>query len=178
MALNISTPSLVRILHTASIVCMAATPIIVVAFLILTPINPTNVQAMVGSITVSPAATPWQLWTAVALDGFKVAVLFWTFNEMRKLFASYLKGQALTRASAHLIERIGRGLLGLAVLPFVLLPIKSVLLSMANPQGERMLSVGVSSTSVGFALTAGLLIVIGWAMREAVAAVDENKAFV
>lgn len=178
MTSALSAPSLVRILHVATVICMVATPIMVVAFLTFTPINPTTVQAMMDSLTVSTAATPLQLWAAVALNGLTVAVMFWTFNEMRKLFVSFQKGQALTVESAHLIERIGRGLLGLAVLPFILFPIKSVILSMANPVGERTLSVSLSSTSVGFALTAGLLIVIGWAMREAAAAVDENRTFV
>ena len=70
------------------------------------------------------------------------------------------------------------GFLALAIVPFVLIPVQSVLLSWANPAGQRSLTVSLSTAMLGFALAAGLLIVIGWAMRDASDVAAENRAFV
>jgi len=178
MSVKISPAALIRILYVTTVICMVAVPIIVIGILVATPITPDTVQAMVRAATVSPDATPLHLWAAIGFSGLGVLVLLWTLNEMRKLFAGYQRGEVLTTSSAHRIERIGWGLLGLAILPFVLLPIQTILLTLANPAGERVLSVGISSDMVGFALAAGLMIIIGWAMRQAADVADENRAFV
>jgi ABC-type transport system involved in cytochrome bd biosynthesis fused ATPase/permease subunit len=41
-----------------------------------------------------------------------------------------------------------------------------------------MLSIGLDQGTLGFLMAAGLLTVIGWAMREAAAVKAENAAFV
>ena len=97
---------------------------------------------------------------------------------MRKLFGAYVKGHVLTEASARLIQRIGQGFLALAIVPFVLRPVQSVLMTLANPPGERSITIGLDSDMIFFALSGGLIVVIGWAMREAADVAAENKSFV
>ena len=41
-----------------------------------------------------------------------------------------------------------------------------------------MIAIGVDGGTAGFLLSAALLVVIGWVMREAARAADENKDFV
>ena len=106
------------------------------------------------------------------------AILLWTLNEMRQLFTAFMHGDVLTDASAALIRRIGQGFLALAVAPILIGPAQSLLLSLANPPGQRSIALSIESDMVFFALSGGLIIVIGWAMREASAVAAENRAFV
>ena len=109
-----------------------------------------------------------------------VTVLLWlvVLDQMRRLFRCFASGQVLSDAVAGHIRRIGWGLLGLSIWQVLVVPVTSVLLTWDNPAGQRSLSVGLNSDMVGFALAAGLMIVIGWAMREGAAARSENQAFV
>lgn len=167
-----------RILHAVTVLAMVALPIAIAGFLLLTPLTPATLQAALETMTVSPDATSAQMIAAISLQLISPAILLLTLNEMRKLFVAYGKGDVLTDHSALLIQRIGRGFLALAVLPFLVRPVQSVLLSLANPPGQRALSIGITSDMVFFGIAGGLIIVIGWAMCAASDVAAENRAFV
>ena len=170
--------SLAKWLHIATLFYMVVLPIGIMVSLVLSPVDVETAQARIVSVAVSQDATQVQLWTAVLLQFLPVAVLLWTLNQMRLLFLSYQRKDVLTDQCARLMQRIGFGFLALAIVPFVLIPVQSVLLSWANPAGQRSLTVSLSTDMLGFALAAGLLIVIGWAMRDASDVAAENRAFV
>ncbi|MDX8352835.1 DUF2975 domain-containing protein [Cognatiyoonia sp. IB215182] len=108
----------------------------------------------------------------------KPIILLWILNEMRKLFVAYSKGAILTNRSARLIQRIGQGFVAMAVADFLFQPLFVLILTMANPPGSRSLAISLNSDMMFFALAGGLIIVVGWAMREAAAAAAENRSFV
>ncbi len=166
---------LAGVLRGLTIAAMIVLPVTVIGGLIAMPLVP---EMFSGDFTVSPDATSAQLTAAVALNLFSPLILIWTLNEMRKLFESYSKGEILTDHCALLIQRIGQGFLALAIVPFVLRPIQSVILTWANPQGGRSLAIGLNSDMIFFALSGGLIVVIGWAMRDASFAASENRSFV
>ncbi len=166
---------LAGILRGVTIAAMIVLPITITGGLLTTPLLP---EALSGDFTVSPDATRGQLIAAVILNLSNPLILLWTLNEMRKLFGSYVKGEILTDHCARLIQRIGKGFLALAIVPFILRPIQVVLLTMANPPGERSISIGLSSEMLFFALSGGLIIVIGWAMQAASDVASENRSFV
>jgi uncharacterized membrane protein len=61
----------------------------------------------------------------------------------------------------------------------VLVPtLQIVVLSWHIGLGQRLLSIGIDSSTLGFLLSGGLLIVIGWVMREAAKAAEDAKGFV
>jgi len=169
---------LAKWLHVATLFYMVVLPVGVVVSLIIAPVDVQTAQARIATVAVSQNATQAQLWIAVVLQCLPVVVLLWTLNQMRLLFVSYRRKDVLTDACARLVQRIGFGFLGLAIVPFALIPVQSVLLSWANPAGQRSLTVGFTTDMLGFALAAGLLIVIGWAMRDASDVAAENRAFV
>ncbi|MCB2134549.1 MAG: DUF2975 domain-containing protein [Rhodobacteraceae bacterium] len=103
-----------------------------------------------------------------------VLALWW----MRALFQGYRRGEILTPASAELIRRIGGALVVLALAGVVMETAQVLVLTIDNPAGERMLSVGFGGNFFGAILAGGLLVVIGWAMREAAHAAEENAGFV
>ena len=67
---------------------------------------------------------------------------------------------------------------GNALAAMILHPLGSLILTYDNLVGSRHLSVSMSSNTYTLILTGGLLIVIGWVMREAARISDENRQFV
>ncbi|MEO1640056.1 MAG: hypothetical protein AAFU41_12525 [Pseudomonadota bacterium] len=134
--------------------------------------------SMLPATAQADAARGWQLSVAVLVGLLNPAILLWVLNQMRLLFDAYTKGAVLTADNAALIQRIGQGFLALACAPLFIQPVQTVLLTLSNPPGQRSLSIGVESDMVFFALSGGLIIVIGWAMKEASSVAAENRAFV
>ena len=166
---------LARILRWLTVTGMVLLPLAIIIAVATGPLTPHTINV---DFAVSPDATATQILVAVILGMVNPLILLLTLNEMRKLFGAYGKGEILTDHCARLIQRIGQGFVALAIATFVLRPIQMVLLTMANPPGERSVAIGLNSEMIFFALSGGLIIVIGWAMREASAAAAENRAFV
>lgn len=166
------------ILRGFTIAAMVVLPVTIIGGLLATPLLTVALDTVAGNVVVSPDITRAQLITVVALNLISPVILFLTLNEMRQLFGAYAEGQVLTESSARLIQRIGQGFVALAVVPFFVKPVQSVLLTLANPSGERSFAIGIESDMIFFALSGGLIVVIGWAMREASDVAAENKSFI
>ena len=166
---------LARVLGWLTVAGMILLPLAIIVTMASGPLTP---EALNIHLPVSPDATATQILAAVGIGLINPIILIWTLNEMRKLFASYSHGEVLTDRCARLIQHIGQGFLALAIANFVLRPVQMVLLTMANPLGERVLAIGFNSDMIFFGLSGGLIIVIGWAMRAASEVAAENRAFV
>lgn len=127
-----------------------------------------------------PPAKPWTaiIWAGIAVSLIPHAFTLMALVAMRQLFALYRGGDPLAPAAALLIRRIGANLLAAGVLGFLVMPLCTVLFTLSNPPGERMVAVGISNGDVGFVLVAGLMFLIGWSMTEASRVAEENKGFV
>jgi mannose/fructose/N-acetylgalactosamine-specific phosphotransferase system component IIC len=95
---------------------------------------------------------------------------------MVRLFAAYRDGEVLSKGNADTILRIGRNFLIVAGFTVLVPTLQTLILSWNS--GHRMLSIGLDQGTLGFLLAAGLLTVIGWAMREAAVVKAENAGFV
>lgn len=166
---------LARLLRVLTIGGMVLLPLAIIIGLATSPAKFATSQVY---LDISPQVTQTQLWAAVALGLINVMIVLFILNGMRKLFTAYSTGEVLTDHCAVLIQRIGKGFVALAAANFLLDPLQMVLLTMANPPGQRSIAIGLNSDMIFFALSGGLIIVIGWAMREASDAAAENKAFV
>jgi hypothetical protein len=167
-----------HILEWITGISLIVVPVSTLITLFAGPITPENLAQRLDNLTVSPLATSAQMYTALGLLLIPMIISLFTLNAMRNLFRSYRQGNVLTEGCAILIQRIGQGFLALSLVPFLLQPILSVLLSMANPNGQRSLTVNISSEMIFFAVAGGLIVVIGWAMREASEVETENRAFI
>jgi hypothetical protein len=117
-------------------------------------------------------------WLGLAI-GFLPAVFMWlAIYKMCGLFALYHRGDPLAPQAGPLIKSIGSYLLTGALLAVAVVPAKTGLMSWNNPVGERSISIAVNSSTVGFILVAGLLLLIGWSMTEASKLAAENREFV
>ncbi len=166
------------ILHKLTIAAMVVLPVTILTGLVST----TSVLSLLDMSWLRYRSlgnlVSGQVVGALALGLINPLILLFTLNQMRKLFAAYTRGEVLTDHCAWLIQRIGKGFLALAIATFLIRPMQILLLTMALPQGQRSIAIGLNSEMIFFAISGGLIIVIGWAMREASAAAEENRAFV
>jgi len=118
------------------------------------------------------------IWAGVIIGLIPFVFAMFALEGMRRLFTLSRRGDPLAPRVGPQIRRIGLNLLLSAGLGVALVPVQSALMSMSNPQGERFVSVSVSTSDIGFILVAGLLILIGWSMAEAQKIAVENKEFI
>jgi len=168
-------PRIAGALYVLSVGALVIIPILIALALF----SPSLALFELPKFTEIPRAQ-WGLLTWIGLfSGFLPAPFFWmAVNAMRRLFGVYRLGDPLAPNVGPLIKSIGTNLLYGALLGVAVVPIQSSLMSWANPAGERMVAVSLSSNSVGFFLVAGLLILIGWSMTEATRIAAENREFV
>lgn len=95
-------------------------------------------------------------------------------NHLRHLFLLYAKGTMFSRPNVLALRGFGRCLILLAIAQMLLTPVMALTLSIANPPGERVLSMGVSAGMLEAAFVGGLLLVIAWVMNEA-RKIDEEQ---
>ena len=95
-------------------------------------------------------------------------------NHLRRLFLLYAQGTMFSRPNVQALRGFGRCLILLAIAQMLLTPVMALTLSIANPPGERVLSVGVSAGMLEAAFVGGLLLVIAWVMNEA-RKIDEEQ---
>lgn len=126
-----------------------------------------------------PAETPVSraqagLVAAVAL--ISVLPMVAALRAMARLFDRYRAGEVLSAANAETTLQIGRALVLVAVFTVLVPTVQTLILSWQGPQ--KALSIGLDGGTLGFLMAAGLLTVIGWAMREAARVKAENEGFV
>jgi Protein of unknown function (DUF2975) len=97
---------------------------------------------------------------------------------MRRLFGRYRSGEILTDHCAAEILRVGQALFAVAAMTVLVPTAQLLVLSWNAAPGGRILSIGIDGSTVGFLLSGAMLIVIGWVMREAAQAAEDNRGFV
>jgi hypothetical protein len=120
--------------------------------------------------------TPFQATLVAAIAVFALFPMIAAFLAMSSLFNRYRQGEILSNACAEDILRIGRAMVFVAATTVLVPTLQVLVLSWNAP--SRMLQIGLDDATLGFLLSAGLLTVIGWAMREAAAVKAENEGFV
>jgi hypothetical protein len=166
-----------KTLYWLTTVLAWALPLGVIAAIVKGAFDPAALIARYPALPDDVVVSPLQGTVVAAIGVIAVFPLIAALLAMARLFQRYHRGEILTDACASDILRIGRALCLLA-LATVLVPTAQLLtLTWAMP-GQRTLSIGVDQATLGFILAGGLLFVIGWVMREAARAAEENRGFV
>ncbi|WP_213546514.1 DUF2975 domain-containing protein [Vannielia litorea] len=131
-----------------------------------------------AGIAPERALAPLHRAGVAALGALPALAMLYLLREMARLFGRYAAGETLTEACARHILRIGAGLLVAVALELVTRPLQIMLASLANPPGERVLTISLEGADLGQVLAGGLMVVIGWAMREAAVVAEENRGFI
>ncbi len=129
-------------------------------------------------LTIATGITPLKRVGLLALMAFPLAVTLYGLWHARLLFTSYEKGEVFTGRAAGHIRLVGLAMLINAILSPVVHTLGSILLTYDNMAGSRAIAISLSSDTYSLLLTGGLLIVIGWVMREAARLSEENRQFV
>ncbi|SDU24750.1 DUF2975 domain-containing protein [Stappia sp. ES.058] len=160
------------------IVAIVAIPAILVA---LTLLDPAALDARLLDAVEAPKdgiLTPLTRARVVALAAVPLLAALAGFVAVRRLFLGFARGEVLTPESGARLKRIGIVVAALGPLTIVIRAVASVVVSLPNPPGERMLAVGFGSNDVTTVIAGGLLIVLGWTLEEAARIADENRQFV
>jgi hypothetical protein len=161
-----------------SSIAFAILPLVAIGWIAALVVDPTLIAASVLGLPEATAFTRPKVVFAGAILALVILPVVFALWQMRRLFGRYRTGDVLTADAAEDIRRIGLAFVVIAALKVVIPTLVVLVLTANNPPGQRALSVGVTSDSLAFLLTGGLLTVIGWAMVEAARAVEENARFV
>ena len=169
-----------RLLQTLSLAILALLPAAILAALVITTPRELLLSGALGDRPFTPETLPGAplIWAALAVTFLQVAALLYALWQMSHLFANFGAGLIITPQSAQRLFRTGQGLAGAALLGILADPVQSVLLSWQMGPGQRRLVIGLSMPDILFLVAGGLLVLVGYAMREAVALQDENRSFV
>ena len=129
-----------------------------------------------GTLLAGTPVSRLQAGLVAAVALVSVLPMVAALRAMARLFGCYREGEVLSAANADTILQIGRALVLVAVFTVLVPTLQTLILTWHAPQ--RQLSIGIDGGTLGFLMAAGLLTVIGWAMREAARVKAENEGFV
>lgn len=163
-------------LYWLSLVLSVLLPLVVLFHAGLGVADPPSLLDNAPGIAPDTPVSRVQAGLVAALALVSVLPMIAALRAMVSLFDSYRAGQVLSAQNAETILRIGRALLLVAVFSVVITTLQILVLSWNAPL--RTLAITLNQGTLGFVLAAGLLTVIGWAMREAAQIKAENEGFV
>ncbi|MFJ6324916.1 MULTISPECIES: hypothetical protein [unclassified Rhizobium] len=153
-----------------------------VAAMIWIWIDKSTVQTMLAPY-LGIAGSPVTVTLATQLMGLALsappaALLVYLLLQARAIFTGFIAGRAITDIAAARVWRIGMILIAKGLLlPFWRMA-ASVLITFGNPPGQRLAALTISLDDILWAIVGGLLVAIGWTLREAARIADENANFV
>lgn len=93
---------------------------------------------------------------------------------LAKLFKLYAEGKIFTIENVYCYRKLGYLLLAAAITGPIHQSLLSIVLTLHNPPGQRMLSVSLSSSDFSRALMGGIVLLISWVMEEGRKLEDEQ----
>lgn len=106
---------------------------------------------------------------------FPLSALTYGLLNIRKLFLFYKEGTIFSFQHVGIFKKIAKALILWVVLSMIYESAKSVIFSIGNPPGSRVVEVGFSSAEITTLLVGGITFVIAWVMDEGRILDEENK---
>lgn len=153
-------------------------PVATVSTLILNGGPEAMLSASPLDLPLSSTLPTARIWLALGVGMLAAIAMYAALWQAQRLFALGRVGQSLTPAAALAIHRIGVALLIAAALAVLSRPLQTVILSSANPPGERVLSFSLSSADLGLLLAGGLMMMIGAVLKAAVAIAEDHARII
>ncbi len=170
------TPRLAEVLYWAALVLSVVLPLIVLLFAAKGVMEPASLASRMPELSPQTPVDRTQAGLVAAVALVAVLPMVAALRAMVRLFDRYRMGDVLSDDNADTILQIGRALVLVAIFTVLVPTLQTLILSWQAPQ--KILSVGIDGGTLGFLMAAGLLTVIGWAMREAARVKAENEGFV
>jgi hypothetical protein len=97
---------------------------------------------------------------------FPISALIYVITNIRKLFSFYKEGMIFSFEHVSLFKKTAKGLVLWVILSMLYESAKSVIFSVGNPPGSRVLKVGLSSAEITTLIVGGIVFIIAWVMDE------------
>lgn len=104
-----------------------------------------------------------------------LSALTYGLINIRKIFSFYKKGVIFSFEHVSLFRKTAKALVLWVVFSIAYESAKSVLFSIGNPPGNRVLNIGVSSAEVTTLVVGGIVFFIAWVMDEGRILTEENE---
>jgi hypothetical protein len=163
-------------LYWTALVLSVLLPLLVLLYAGKAVSDPASLPTLVRDLPPQVAVTRLQAGLAALVALAAVLPMVAALRAMARLFSCYQTGDILSDANAATILSIGRALLLVSLFTVLAPTLQTLILSWNAPQ--KTLSIGLDGGTLGFAMAAGLLTLIGWAMAEAARIKAENEGFV
>ena len=142
-------------------------------------INSINQQFLTVNSKPVPLASG-ELSVPLMLVGFLVSllplsVLLYGLLNLRRLFSDYSRGEIFAPGHLLLFRKMAKSIAFCVFFSVIYESAKSVLFSLGNPPGQRVLEIGFSSDKVFVLLFCGIIWVIAWIMDEGYRLSEENR---
>ena len=171
--------ALLAVLATLLAVLLALSVLLPIIVLVYAGQGVSDPASLLSRAPMVPAGTPVstaQAGLVAAIALLSLLPMVAALRGMVRLFGAYREGEVLSRDNADTILRIGRNMLLVAAFTVLVPTLQTLILSWHASQ--KVLAIGLDTGTLGFLMAAGLLTVIGWAMREAAEVKAENEGFV
>ena len=134
--------------------------------------------AELGLGRVPITLTPGTHAAAVVVALLPVLAGLYALLQVWRLFGDYARGAIFTAGSSARLRRLGWAVLVVAAVQVLARTLLSLVLTFANPTGQKALTVGLSSNDYVLVVFGLLLLAIAWVMVEATRLARENEEFV
>lgn len=163
-------------LYRTVLVLSAMLPLLALLFAGQGVLDPASLLDRAPAVSPETPVTRSQAGLVAAVTLLSVLPMVTALRAMARLFDHYRTGDVLSQDNAETILTIGRALVVVAVFAILTPTAQTQILSWNADQ--RTLQIELDGGTLGFLSAAGLLTVIGWAMREAARVKAENEGFV
>lgn len=134
-------------------------------------------------VTVNVASTPLVphlLPVKLQLIGYAASLLplgalFYGLTNLRRLFALYREGVFFSFEQVEIFKKISKALFAWVLFSMLYESAKSILFSMGNPPGERVVNLTLGSSEITNLLIAGIVFVVAWIMDEGRILAEEQQ---
>lgn len=101
-----------------------------------------------------------------AISLLPLSALMYGLMNIRRLFSLYMEGLFFSFEHVRILKQTSIALLSWVLLSMIYESAKSILFSLGNPPGQRVVSVSFGSSEITNLLVAGIVIIIAWVMDE------------
>jgi hypothetical protein len=115
---------------------------------------------------------------AFLADLIPLAATLYGLRKLRELFLLYENGRIFTQDNVRCIRSLGRTLIAWVGCNFVRWSLLSVILTLENPPGQRVISVGLQGSDFTGVFVGIVVLIISWVMDEARKLADEQALIV
>ncbi len=166
-----------KFFHFVVTFMLAAMPLYYIVFWSM--INHLPTKLVTVNIQRTPLI-PHELPIELQLIGFMICLLpmsalMYGLANIRKLFSFYREGIIFSPEHVIIFKKTAQALLLWVVLSMIYESAKSVLFSLGNPPGQRILEVGIGTAEITSLLVGGIVFVVAWVMDEGRVLNEENE---